>query len=154
MGESPSDALLRLGLKLPPAPTPVGAYAPVVSDGHYAWVSGQVALSEGQVLSPGLVGRDLDVAAAQGLARQATLQALSALSRTLGSLEAIRQIARVIVYVAAIPGLARVHEVANGSTELLIAVFGERGRPARTTVGVAGLPLNAPVEVELTAVIG
>ena len=102
----------------------------------------------GSVVHPVLVDRDVPIEVARDLARRAALQALSALAAELGSIDHVRRFLRVTVYVASSPGFARQHEVANGATDLLVQVFGEAGRPARAAVGVAGLPLNAPVEVE------
>lgn len=149
MAPTPSERLSRMGLTLPPPPRPAGSYAPVVVEDNRAWVSGQIATENGQVLHPGLVDRDVSIETAQEVARHATLQALSALQSTLGSLERISRILRVGVYVASSPGFVRHHEVGNGATELLIELFEEAGRPARVSMGVAALPLNAPVEVEL-----
>ncbi len=148
------DRLQALGLALPPPPRPVGSYAPVVVEGGLAWVSGQVVTENGAAVAPGPVDRDVPVPAAQELARRATLQALSALADALGSLESVRRIVRVGVFVASSPGFTRAHEVANGATDLLVSIFGEAGRPARAAVGVASLPLNAPVEVELLVAVG
>jgi len=148
MVPTPSERLRELGLVLPPPPRPAGAYAPVVVDGHQAWVSGQIVTESGAVVRPGLVDRDVPVDAARELAQRAALQALSALAAELGSVDRVRRVLRVTVYVASSPGFGRQHEVANGATEFLAAVFGETGRPARAAVGVAGLPLGAPVEVE------
>jgi enamine deaminase RidA (YjgF/YER057c/UK114 family) len=145
---TPTDRLRALGVDLPPPPKPAGAYSPVVVHEGLAWVSGQIATDGGKVLHPGLVDRDVSVDVARDLARRATLQALSALAATLGSIDRVRRFLRVAVYVAASPGFDRPHEVANGATELLIELFGEKGRPARIAVGVATLPLNAAVEVE------
>lgn len=114
-----------------------------------AWVSGQIVVDGANVVSPGTVDREVPSDVARDLCRRAVLQALSALQHELGSLEAVRRIVRVGVFVAVSPGFHREHEVANGATDLLLEVFGEAGRASRTTVGVAGLPLNAPVEVEL-----
>ncbi len=144
----PSQRLQELGLELPPPPKPAGAYSPVVAWNRLAWVSGQIAMEEGKVLHPGLVDRDVSLDIARDLARRATLQALSALAASLGSIDKVLRFLQVAVYVAVSPGFDRPHEVANGATELLIEVFGEHGRPARIALGVAGLPLNAPVEVE------
>jgi enamine deaminase RidA (YjgF/YER057c/UK114 family) len=143
------ERLKSLGIQLPPPPRPAGAYAPVVRSGHLAWVSGQIVVEGGQVVRPGLVDRDVPLDAAQGLARQASLQALSALAHELGSPNLIRRPLRVGVFVASSPGFQRQHEVANGATEVLVTLFGPEGRPSRTSVGVPALPLNAPVEVEL-----
>lgn len=112
-------------------------------------MSGQIVLHEGTALHPGLVDRDVSLDTAKELARTATLQALSALAAALGSLDRVERILRVAVYVASTPTFVRQHEVANGATELLTAVFGDAGRPARVAMGVVALPLNAPVEVEM-----
>ena len=154
MPPSPSERLRALQLELPPPPRPAGTYALAVVEGGTAFVSGQVVLHEGQAVSPGLVDRDVPVEVARDLARRATLQALSALAAAVGSIDRVHRILRVVVYVASSPGFARQHEVANGATELLLALFGEEGRPARAAVGVVGLPLGAPVEVELSARVG
>ncbi|MGA8303570.1 MAG: RidA family protein [Thermoplasmata archaeon] len=153
MDPTPSERLRVLGIELPSPPKPAGAYSPVVESNGFAWVSGQIATEGGKVVHPGLVDRDVSPEVARGLARAATLQALSALVATLGSLDRVDRFIRVAVYVATSPGFDRPHEVANGSTELLIDIFGERGRPARIAIGVASLPLNAAVEVEFLVAI-
>ncbi len=149
MVDLPSHRLSVLGLTLPVPPRPAGSYAPVVVEPGRAWVAGQIPFREGQVVSPGLVDRDLPVEAAQEAARLATLQSLSALAAALGSIDRIRRVLRVVVYVASVPTFTRQHEVGNGATELLVSLFGEAGRPARASVGVTALPLNGSVEVEL-----
>jgi enamine deaminase RidA (YjgF/YER057c/UK114 family) len=146
---TPSERLRRTGLVLPPAPSPKGSYSSVVVSAHLAWVSGQIVVENGEVVRPGSVDRDVPATVASELVRRATLQALSALAARLGGLEAIRRVVRLGVFVAVSPGFHREHEVANGGSDLLIELFGEDGRASRSTVGVAGLPLNAPVEVEL-----
>ncbi|MGA9839305.1 MAG: RidA family protein [Thermoplasmata archaeon] len=153
MAPSPSERLRDLGIELPPPPKPAGAYAPVVVHGGLAWVSGQIQTEGGQVVHPGLVDRDVSPDVARGLARGATLQALSALRDTLGSIDRVRRFLRVAVYVATSPGFDRPHEVANGATELLVELYGEEGRPSRIAIGVAGLPLNAAVEVEFLVAV-
>ncbi|MGP8158825.1 MAG: RidA family protein [Thermoplasmata archaeon] len=151
MTSTPSERLRELGLELPPPPRPAGTYSPVVLDGDRAWVSGQIVTQAGSVVHPGLVDRDVPLEVARELARRAALQALSALAAELGSIDRVGRFLRVIVYVASSPGFVRQHEVANGATDLLVQLFGEAGRPARAALGVAGLPLNAPVEVEFLA---
>ncbi len=148
-----SARLAGLGVFLPPPPSPKGTYAPVVVSGGFAYVSGQIVTEEGRVVSPGLVDQDVAVETAKELARRATLQGLSALVHSLGSLDRIQRIVRVVVYVASSSGFVRQHEVANGATDLLVDVFGEAGRPARSAVGVAALPLGAAVEVELVVAV-
>jgi len=149
MPSGPSARLRELGIELPPPPTPKGSYAPVARSGTLAWVSGQIVFESGAVVRPGSVDRDVPQPVATELARRATLQALSALAAELGSPDVIRRVVRVGVFVSVSPGFHREHEVANGASDLLIELFGEAGRASRSTIGVAGLPLNAPVEVEL-----
>jgi len=146
---TPVERLRSLGVLLPVPPRPAGTYAPVVRSGRWAWVSGQIVIDGGAAVHPGLVDRDVPLDVAQGVARQAMLQALSALEAELGSIDRIRRAVRVGVFVASSPGFQRQHDVANGATQLLTELFSEAGRPTRAAVGVAGLPLNAPVEVEL-----
>jgi len=149
MTPTPSERLRALGVTLPPAPSPKGSYAPVVRSAHLAWVSGQIVFENGAVVRPGTVDQDVPPDTARDLARRATLQALSALAHELGSLDSVRRVLRLGVFVAVSPGFHREHEVANGGSDLLLEVFGESGRASRTTIGVASLPLNASVEVEL-----
>jgi enamine deaminase RidA (YjgF/YER057c/UK114 family) len=154
MPATPTERLNELGITLPPPPRPVGSYTAVVVDGGQAFVSGQIVAKDGAAVSPGLVDRDVPADRARELVRTATMQALSALADRLGSLNNVRRILRVAVFVASSDGFVRQHEVANGATDLLVEVFGDSGRPARAAVGVAALPLNAPVEVELLVAVG
>lgn len=140
-------------MTLPPPAPPIGSYVPAVVEGHLAWVSGQIAVSGGTALHAGLVGGTVDVPTARSVARLAALQALGALAALLGSVDRIRRVVRIGVYVAVAPGFDRPHEVANGASDLIRELFGEDGRPARASFGVASLPLGAPVEVELTVAI-
>jgi enamine deaminase RidA (YjgF/YER057c/UK114 family) len=153
MTPGPSERLRELGIVLPPPPKPAGSYRPVVVDGRHAWVSGQIPIVDGKALHPGTVGRDVDVPQAKAAAERAALQALSALAAELGSLDRVRRIVRVAVYVASTSEFVQHADVGNGATEFLIRVFGEEGRPARVSMGVAALPLGASVEVELLAAI-
>ncbi len=146
---SASQRLAELGLRLPDPPKPAGAYVPVARAGELAWVSGQIVVAGGTPSPAGTVDRDVPIEIAQETARRASLQALSALAQALGSVDRIRRIVRVGVYVAVSPGFHREHEVANGATGFLADVFGEDARPSRFAIGVASLPLNAPVEVEM-----
>jgi enamine deaminase RidA (YjgF/YER057c/UK114 family) len=153
MAPGPTARLAELGVTLPPVPTPKGTYVPAVVSGPFAYVSGQIVFENGAIVSPGKVDGEVPFALAQELARRATLQALSALVGALGSLDRVTRVVRVGVFVASSPGFVRQHEVANGATDLLVAVFGEAGRPARTSVGVTSLPLDAPVEVDLVVAV-
>ena len=153
MAGTPTERLKELGITLPAPPKPAGTYSSVVVTGSTAWVSGQIVLQDGAMFHPGLVDRDVTLETAKEVARRAALQALSALAATLGSLDRVRRIVRVGVYVASVPTFTRHHEVGNGATEVLTEIFGEAGRPARSSMGVAALPLNAPVEVEMVVAL-
>jgi len=139
--------LSELGLELPAVPVPVASYVPVMVAGGLAFVSGQIPMSEGRPLAVGTLGSDVTVAEAQHAAAQAALQAISALRVALGSLDRVKRVAQVTVYVAAIPGFLEHPEVANGASELFIGVFGEAGQHARAAIGMSSLPRGASVEV-------
>jgi enamine deaminase RidA (YjgF/YER057c/UK114 family) len=141
--------LVDLGIELPPPPKALASYVPVVVAGGSAFVAGQVANDGGTILWPGKLGRELDTDAGAVAARRCALQALSALRSELGSLDGIRRIVRVTVFVASAEGFIDQPKVANGASDILAEVFGDAGRHARSAVGVAELPLGAPVEVEL-----
>jgi enamine deaminase RidA (YjgF/YER057c/UK114 family) len=145
------EQLAALGIELPDPPTPVASYVPVVVSGGFAFVAGQVPLAEGKLLASGKLGADLDAEAGADAARTCTLQALAALRAELGSLDRIRRIVKLTVFVASAPGFTDQPKVANGASDLLGEVFGEMGRHARAAVGVSELPLGAPVEVEVVA---
>jgi enamine deaminase RidA (YjgF/YER057c/UK114 family) len=141
--------LIELGIELPPSPNALASYVPVVVAGGLAFVAGQVAIDAGTILWPGKLGRELDAGAGAVAARRCALQALSALRSEVGSLNGIRRIVRVTVFVASADGFTEQPTVANGASDILAEVFGDAGRHARSAVGVAELPLGAPVEVEL-----
>lgn len=143
--------LAELGLQLPAAPRPVASYIPVSRAGNLAFVSGQIPMDQGKVIAPGKVGGDLDLDAAVEAARRCVLQALAALKEEIGSLDHVRSIVKVSVFVASAQGFTDQPKVANGASDLLVEVFGDSGRHARAAVGVAELPLGAAVEVELVA---
>jgi enamine deaminase RidA (YjgF/YER057c/UK114 family) len=150
---SVEERLAGLGVELPPAPAPLASYLPVVVTGMLAFVAGQVPLFEGKLVVAGKLGAELDVDAGADAARRCVLQALSVLKAELGSLERIRRIVKLTVFVASAPGFTDQPKVANGASDLLKDLFGEMGRHARSAVGVAELPLGAPVEVEVIAEI-
>jgi enamine deaminase RidA (YjgF/YER057c/UK114 family) len=145
------ERLFRLGLDLPPAPAPVASYLPVVRSGGLAFVAGQVPLAEGALMWTGKLGAELDVETGVEAARRCGLQALAALRAELGSLDRIKRIVRLSVFVASAEGFTDQPKVANGASDLMAEVFGEAGRHARIAVGVSELPLGAPVEVEVLA---
>ena len=146
--------LTELGITLPPPSVAVGVYSPALVDGRLIWVSGQIATEGGVVMNPGRVDADVDVPTAKLVARRAVLQALATAGAVVGGLDRIERVIRVGVFVASSNGFVRQHEVANGATEVLVDLLGDAGRPVRTSVGVAALPLNAPVEIDLLARAG
>jgi enamine deaminase RidA (YjgF/YER057c/UK114 family) len=141
--------LRELGITLPAPPQPVASYVPVVVSGGLAFVAGQVAIEAGSPMWTGKVGLDLDVEAGAEAARRCALQALSALRAQLGSLDRVSRILNVSVFVASSDGFSDQPRVANGASDVLVEIFGDEGRHARAAVGVAELPLGAPVEVAL-----
>ena len=144
----------ELGFELPPPPAAVAAYLPCVVHGSLAFVAGQIAMSGGEVLHPGSLGDGVALDEGVEAARQAALQALSALRAALGgSFERVERILQVTVFVASVPGFVEHPKVANGASELLAEILGELGRHARAAVGVPSLPLGAPVELVMTAAV-
>ncbi len=147
------ERLAELGIDLPPAPRPVASYVPVKVVGGLAFVAGQIPMAEGTVHPTGSVGGDVTVEEANEATRRCAIQALAALKDALGSLDRVRGIAKVDVFVASAPGFTDQPKVANGASDLLVEVFGDQGRHARAAVGVPELPLGAAVEIALVAVV-
>jgi enamine deaminase RidA (YjgF/YER057c/UK114 family) len=147
------ERLAGLGVELPPVPQPVASYVPVVVSGELAFVAGQIPMAEGQLLAEGKLGAELSVEAGADAARRCVLQALAALRSELGSLDRIRRMVKLTVFVASAPGFTDQAKVANGASDLLGDLFGDAGHHARAAVGVSELPLGAPVEVEVLAEI-
>ncbi len=146
---TPQERLEALGLKLPDVVAPVAAYVPAVRTGAYVYTAGQIPLVDGKLPAAGKVGGDVDAEQAKELARVCALNALAAVASVTGGLSAIRRVVKVTGFVASAPGFTGQPQVVNGASELLLDVFGDAGRHARSAVGVAALPLDAPVEVEL-----
>ncbi len=145
-----ADRLADLGIILPPVPAPVAAYVPAVRSGAYVYTSGQLPFAHGQLLHAGLVGSDVSVEDAVECARQCALNALAAVASQAGGLDGVR-IVKVVGFVASAQGFTAQPQVINGASELIGDVLGDHGVHARSAVGVAALPLNAPVEVEVIA---
>lgn len=147
--QSPEGRLAALGLTLPPVVTPLAAYVPAVRSGHTVYTAGQVPIAGGQLVAAGKVGAEVTADQAFALARTCALNALAAAASLAGGLSSISRVVKVTGFVASAPDFTAQPQVVNGASELLIEVFGEAGRHARSAVGVAVLPGNAPVEVEL-----
>jgi enamine deaminase RidA (YjgF/YER057c/UK114 family) len=144
------NKLKQMGLNLPEVPKPVAAYIPAKQAGKLVFTAGQLPMVNGELISKGLLGKDVEVEEANKAARICTLNALAAIKGVIGDLDRIRQIVRVVGYVASVPTFTQQSAVVNGASELLLEIFGEAGKHARSAVGMAVLPLNASVEIELT----
>jgi enamine deaminase RidA (YjgF/YER057c/UK114 family) len=151
VSEGPEARLAALGLTLPPVAAPVAAYVPAVRSGPYVYTAGQLPLADGKLPRTGKVGAQVSVDDAAVLARTCALNALAAVASVAGGLSAVTRIVKVTGFVASDPSFTGQPLVVNGASELLLEVFGEAGRHARSAVGVAVLPLDAPVEIELIA---
>lgn len=150
---TPEEKLAALGIQLPPVPAAIANYVPAVRSGNLVFLAGQIAKGpDGQFLA-GKVGQDLTVEQGAAAARTCAIQLLAALKAEIGDLAKVRRIVRVGGFVNCPSGFTAQPKVINGASDLLVAVFGDRGRHARAAVGVAALPAGAPVEVELVAEI-
>lgn len=145
------EKLQALGLKLPSVAAPVGSYLPALRVGNRVLTSGQLPMQDGKLLHPGKVPADVSVEDAAAAARVAVLNGLAAIAGAAGGLDAVERIVRLCVYVNSAPGFTAQPKVANGASDLLVEIFGERGKHVRSAVGVAELPLNACVELEIAA---
>jgi enamine deaminase RidA (YjgF/YER057c/UK114 family) len=139
--------LAELGLSLPEPAAPVAAYVPVVVTGGLAYVSGQVSIVDGHLLK-GRLGEDLGLEQGVNAARACGLMILAQLKAALGSLDRVEQVVKLGAFVSSAPDFTDQPKVANGASELMVAVFGEAGRHARSAVGVPVLPLGVAVEVD------
>lgn len=145
--------LAELGEVLPAVAPPLAVYVPAVRTGSLVFTSGQLPLVDGQLVAAGKVGAEVSPEQAKALARICVLNALAAVDALVG-LDSVVRIVRVVGYVASDPAFTGQPGVVNGASELLGEVFGEAGVHARSSIGVASLPLDAPVEIELTVEVG
>ncbi len=141
--------LNKLGFKLPPAPKPVATYVPATRVGELLFLSGVVPSRDGKLLYHGKLGAELSVQDGYEATQYTLLNALAIIREELGSLEQVKQVVRMTGYVASADGFTGQPAVVNGASDLLVQLFGENGRHARIAIGVAELPLGAPVELEL-----
>jgi enamine deaminase RidA (YjgF/YER057c/UK114 family) len=148
MSDTIEKRLQELGIDLPAPAPPAASYIPTVQTGNLLFVSGQLPLRNGKLEKTGLLGRDLNTAEGNAEARQCAINVLAQIKAAAGSLERVKKIVKLTVFVAATPDYIEPQVVANGASDLLGAVLGEAGRHARSAIGMAVLPLNAPVEVE------
>jgi len=144
-----NEKIISLGLTLPTAAAPVAAYVPAVKSGNLIFTAGQLPVLDGKVVKEGKVGAEVSPEDAKALAQICALNALAAIA-LVADLDQIARVVRVGGFVNCAPGFVAIPAVVNGASEFLLKVFGEvNGKHARTAVGVAELPLNAPVEIEL-----
>ncbi len=145
---SPNNILAQMGITLPHAPKPVASYLPARRAGNQVLISGQLPMENGSLLATGIVPTAVDVDTAAQCARICTLNALACLQSEIGDLDKVTGVVRVGVFVASDPAFGGQPQIANGCSDLLVEIFGDRGKHARAAVGCASLPLNAPVEIE------
>jgi enamine deaminase RidA (YjgF/YER057c/UK114 family) len=149
---SARERLAELGLELPPVVTPLAAYVPAVRTGDLVFTSGQLPMVDGELAATGTVGAGISPDAAKGMARLCALNALAAVDDLVG-IDSVVRVVKVVGFVASAAGFTGQPGVVNGASELLGEIFGTAGRHARSAVGVAELPLGAPVEVELIVAV-
>ena len=141
--------LAALGLELPEVATPAGAYVPAVISGNLVFTAGQIPLVDGRLMAEGRLGAEISAEQGKEIAQRCALNAIAAVKSVLGDLERVKKVVKVVGFVASTPEFTAQPGVVNGASELLQAAFGDVGIHARSAVGVAVLPLNSPVEVEL-----
>ena len=141
----------ELGIKIPEAPQPMGAYVPYVIAGYFVYIAGEKATVKDKLVFKGKVGKDLSLKEGYEAARIAGLNCLGSLKAAIGDLDRVERIVKVVGYVNSADGFTEQPKVINGASELLLSIFGERGKHARVAVGVNELPSDSPVEVELIA---
>ena len=149
---TPTERLAELGITLPSVAAPAGAYVPARRSGSLVWTAGQVPFVDGKLPATGKVGAEVDADTAKDLARTCVLNALAAVDSLVG-LDSVIGVVKLVGFVASDPSFTGQPGVINGASELLGEVFGEAGQHARSAVGVAVLPLDAPVEVEIVVEI-
>jgi enamine deaminase RidA (YjgF/YER057c/UK114 family) len=143
-----SARLAELGIALPPVIAPLAAYIPAVQTGNLVYTSGQLPLESGELSHIGKVGSEVSPEQAKAAARICALNALAAIEALVG-IDAVSRVVKLVGFVSSAPGFTGQPGVVNGASEVLGEIFGDAGAHARSAVGVAELPLNAPVEVEL-----
>ena len=145
----PEERLAELGLKLPEVPKPAGAYVPALRNGSLVYTSGQLPFVDGTLPATGKVGAAVSAEQAKELAARCALNALAAVKSEIGDLAKVKRVVKVVAFVASDPSFTAQPGVINGASELLGTVFGDAGVHVRSAVGVAVLPLDSPVEVEI-----
>jgi len=143
------NRLAELGHTLPQVATPAGSYLPAMISGNLVFTAGQIPMIDGKLMASGKLGADIDAERGAQIAERCALNALAAIKSVLGDLDRVKQVVKVVGFVASVPEFTAQPSVINGASEFLQQVFGDAGKHARSAVGVPVLPLDAPVEVEL-----
>ena len=146
---TPEERIAELGLTLPEVVPPLAAYQPTAHSGNLVFTAGQLPGRDGVMLATGKLGEAVSAEQGYECARQCAINALAAIKAEIGELSAIKRVVKAVVFVASTPDFTGQPQVANGASEFLGEVFGDAGKHARSAVGVAVLPLDVPVEVEL-----
>jgi enamine deaminase RidA (YjgF/YER057c/UK114 family) len=141
--------LAEIGVILPDVPKPVASYVPAVRSGNLLFLSGQLCTVDGELKYRGKVGKEVSLEDACEAAKAAAINSLAVIKQQIESLDKVKRIVKVVGYVASDPNFSEQPKVVNGTSDFLVEVFGEKGSHARSAVGVASLPLNVPVEVEM-----
>ena len=143
------EKLKELGIEIPQVPQPLASYVPAVKSGNLIFTAGQVPMKNGQLVFKGKVGTDLSLSQATEAAKLCILNGLGAVKSEIGDLNKIKKIVKVVVFVNSAEGFRDQPKVANGASDLLVQLFGENGKHARSAIGVKELPIDAAVEIEL-----
>jgi enamine deaminase RidA (YjgF/YER057c/UK114 family) len=143
------NRLAEIGVTLPNVPKPVASYLPVVRSGNLLFLSGQLCTVTGELKYQGKVGKEVSLEDACQAAKIAAINSLAVIKQQVGSLDKVKRIVKVVGYVASDPSFSDQPKMINGASDFLVDVFGDKGSHARSAVGVAALPLNVPVEVEM-----
>jgi enamine deaminase RidA (YjgF/YER057c/UK114 family) len=146
---SPEARLKALGIELPAAPKPIASYVPAVRTGNLVFLAGQGPVVDGKPTVTGKLGAELTEEAGYKVARSTALTLLAVLRAEIGSLDRVRRIVKLVGWVNSAPGFTRQPWVVNGASDLLVEIFGDAGKHARSSIGANELPLNIPVEIEL-----
>lgn len=142
------DRLKTLNITLPIAAAPAANYVSFVKTGNLLFTAGQLPFVDGKLPATGILGREVEIETGQNCARQCGINILAQAKAALGDLDRISRIVKLTVFVASAPDFTAQPQVGNGCSDLMVEIFGDKGRHARSAVGVASLPLNAPVEIE------
>lgn len=143
------DRLAEVGITIPDVTPPVASYLPATRSGNYVYTSGQLPFVAGELIAAGILGKDVDEETAAKCAEQCAVNAIAAAKSVIGDLDKVVRVVKVVGFVASTPEFTKQPVVINGASDLFIKAFGDAGKHARSAVGVAALPLNTPVEVEV-----